>query len=169
MTETYLQPETEDQAFDGADAEIPRHFEDLTLAEMFSQLLRAPGATLRALREIASTPHSTATHGIPLISPARPERAASSAVRARSVFDVRRRQAILFSWRLAAFLIAWWGTGILANTPQRSETTALNNGAPFLAAGFLVWLGSEIYADWPAVRGWWARRGLPKPRQADPP
>lgn len=160
MSDTYLQPEPE--ISDAADTLEARRFEDLTLAEMVGQLLRAPGATWQALREVASTPRTAPVRSTAFVSHAR----TASAVRRRdqpvsSGWHVTQRTGIVFGLRLTAFVLAWWGSGILANTPQRSETTALTAGTPFLLLGFLVWLGSELYGDWPNVRQWWEKRRQP--------
>ncbi len=158
MSDTYLQPEPE--PLEPAETPEARRFEDLTLAEMVGQLLRAPLTTLDALRQIASTPRTAPQRSSGFITARQP--AVQGARRSRpaaSAFRIDQRTGVIFGLRLTAFVLAWWGSGILANTPQRTETTALTAGTPFLLLGFLVWLGAELYNDWPNLRQWWARRG----------
>lgn len=70
---------------------------------------------------------------------------------------------------MGAFLLAWWGGGIMANAPLRTEQLALDAGAPFLLLGFLLWLGAEAYGDWPRLRAWWrARREVAPPAAVKP-
>jgi hypothetical protein len=161
MSETVLPPETQEE---GSAAE-PRRFEDLTLAEAFEQFLHAPGMTLRSLREVANAPRSGRGPDMAFV-PLRQTKV-EKAVRIPQGLDVKRRAALQLGLRFTAFVIAWWGCGILANTPQRTETTALDNGAPFLIIGFLLWLGAEIFGDWSQIRAWWARRMRPVPVTED--
>ncbi len=70
----------------------------------------------------------------------------------RPAVQIDQRAAVQLGLRLAAFVMAWWGTAILANTPHRTEETALVAGLPFLIGGVLLWLGSELYIDWPKLR-----------------
>ena len=72
--------------------------------------------------------------------------------------DRDSRAAKQLGLRLVALIFAWWGSGILANTPQRTEATALMAGAPLLVLGFVVWLGAELYGDWPTLQQWWQTR-----------
>jgi hypothetical protein len=46
----------------------------------------------------------------------------------------------------------------MANAPIRTEALALDAGAPLLLLGFLLWLVSETYGDWPRLRAWWLAR-----------
>ena len=153
MSETILPPETTEEA----SVSEPTRFEDLTLAELIEQFLRAPGMTLRSLREVANAPRGGRVPDVGVV----PVRRSQPRARRREGLDVNRRAALQLGLRFTAFVIAWWGCGILANTPQRTETTALDNGAPFLIIGFLIWLGAEVFGDWPQIRAWWERRTQP--------
>jgi hypothetical protein len=141
MTDHSLSTET---SSDAAQADS-RDFEDLSLAEALSQFLHAPATTLRALRDVASTPRSRPGSVIGTVPVRRAAAAGTLMTRARSRLATDRRAAVLLSLRFMAYVLAWWGCGVLANTPQRTELTALNNGAPLLILGFLLWLGAEIY------------------------
>lgn len=136
-----------------------RRFDDLTLAEVVEQFLHAPSQTLRSLREVANAPRTGHGPDVALVTVRRSR--LRSSMRVRDGLDANRRAALQMGLRLTAFVIAWWGCGILANTPQRTETTALDNGAPFLLTGFLLWLAAEIFGDWPRIQAWWARRMEP--------
>lgn len=169
-----MPPETEPQTDASLDAQADdvRRFDDLTLAEVIGQVVRAPKATLQALRQVVMSPrNSTSDRPQPAIRPepvsALQTGAGVQPVRGRILFEARAAQQ--FGLRLAAFLLAWWGAGILANTPRRSEAMALVAGTPFLVLGFVVWLGAELYGDWPAIRQWWARRRTEADAEADNP
>lgn len=129
-----------------------RSFEDFTLAEAVGQMRRMPAATLRALRQVARAPRGATAAPVALTPAVRAPVQRRQKGRAQPVPDAQRREAALFGLRMTAFLVAWWGAGILANTPLRSEEVALAAGAPFLLGGFLIWLGSELYADWPEIQ-----------------
>jgi hypothetical protein len=155
MSDLNLPPQAPDEE-SGAEQ---RRFDDLTLAEVVEQFLQAPSQTLRSLREVANAPRAGRGPEMALVTVRR--RGARSSMRVRDGLDANRRAALQLGLRLTAFVIAWWGCGILANTPQRTETTALDNGAPFLLTGFLLWLAAEIFGDWPRIQAWWARRMEP--------
>ena len=136
--------------------------EDLTVAEALGQFWRAPISTVRAVRRVATTPARK------VVAPERlaadrarpaPVAAAAAPVRVGRLLESGdSRAARQLGLRLVALILAWWGSGILANTPQRTEATALVAGAPFLILGFVIWLGAELYGDWPAIQRWQARR-----------
>lgn len=134
-----------------------RDFEDLTLAEAFEQLWRKPVSTLRALIAVAQRPDYTR------------QRAQSPSVFAPQAVKHRSRGftlsdttptatipqdnlfplnplLILGQWllRLLALVLAVVGGAVMFVNPLRSEDTGLNVGAPYLIAGFLVWLLSEL-------------------------
>jgi hypothetical protein len=167
MSETFIPSElppesTDDQPPTAAVIEQP--FEDLTLAQAVGALRQAPLTTLRALHAVASAPREGDRLDVAAAVPAARVRSVRrSGARLRTVLDDNRRAALVFGLRLAAFLLAWWGAGILANTPQRSETGALVAGTPFLILGFLVWLSSELYLDWPQLRRRWQRQPAAEP------
>lgn len=147
-----------------------RHFEDLTLAEVVAQFWHAPQATLRSLREVARTPRSQPTPilDVPVQIDTAPARTTPGRVPVYGADEARQREALQLGIRFAAFLAAWWGSGILANAPVRTESLALDAGAPFLLLAFLLWIAGDIYGEWPALRAWWARRGLSAETEASP-
>ncbi len=155
-----------------AAAEARTDFADLTLAQALGQFVRAPGQTLAALRaaiqDDAPLPVSAASVPERLPAPA-PAAVTTPAVTARAAAPAERRAVVQLGLRIGAFLLAWWGGGIMANAPLRTEQLALDAGAPFLLLGFLVWLGAEVYGDWPRLRAWWrARREGAPPAAAKP-
>ncbi|MBZ0291039.1 MAG: glycosyltransferase family 39 protein, partial [Anaerolineae bacterium] len=144
--------------------EPSRRFEDLTLAEVVGQFWRAPQGTVRALREIARTPRSQPTPVLeaqPLPQAAVPVRSIAPGAPAVAT-DESRREAFQLGIRFTAFLVAWWGNGIMANAPVRTESLALDAGAPFLLVAFLLWIVGDLYGEWPALKTWWAQRGAAK-------
>lgn len=151
MSDVNLPPEAPQAAAE------PVRFEDLSLAEVIEQFWHAPLLTLRLLKQVASAPRGGRVTDVGSVPVHRRTRQVQTAPM-RAGMDARRRAALQLGLRFTAFVIAWWGCGILANTPQRTETTALNNGAPFLVLGFLLWLGAEVLGDWRKIRQWWDRR-----------
>ncbi len=140
-----------------------RSFESLTLTEALREFFRAPGATVQALRAVIATPRWEAEQHIPVAAPAVPLPQAAAPVlesdpvpaQSRADDSLWRREAVQLGLRLTALLLAWWGSGILANAAVRTEALALNAGAPYLLLAFFVWLGAEVYGDWPALRERW--------------
>ncbi len=137
-----------------------RSFEDLSLAELLAQLRRSPQATLQAVQYIARTSRTAANPAlaapVPIMATAMPKTPES----VTAIDSTRRREALQLGLRLTAFVLAWWGSGILANAPLRTEELALNVGAPYLLSGFALWLLVEVYGSWPDLRQWWANRGV---------
>ena len=146
------------------DADAPmlmedRAFEDLTLAEAAGQFVRAPISTLRALKAVAQTPTYTRPRGesAVLAAPAylRPRADVAddgriSAAEVAVLYDADVFPAsgllTLVQWlmRLLAVAAAVVGGVVMFNTPTLSEETGLNRGVPYLLAGFLIWLLSEL-------------------------
>jgi hypothetical protein len=165
------------------------NFEDLTLAELSGQFLRAPLATWQALSEVAQTmtprvrPISTPTPATPVPSipprisfPAlqRPKAAKEATPTTEAIIEEdddpvvelteaeKRREATTLGLRLTALIAAFWGNGILANAPTRTEELALNAGAPFIFLGFVLWLASEVYTSWPQIVAWGQKQQTPE-------
>ncbi len=132
--------------------------EDLTLAEMFGQVLRSPAHTLRALRQVLSTPLETDKPKIGAFS--EQKAAAWRPVRNRSTRVVRKlseaervarqRDVFLLSTHLVAFMVAVFGNWIMAT--ERTEATGLAGGLPFLLAGFCIWIAGDVFSAWPLRR-----------------
>lgn len=141
-----------------AEPPIERDFEDLTLAEALSQLWRRPITTFRALKAVAQTPdYSRQRAGSPSVfarpayqSPLRvlssPDTAPVAVIPQDDLFP-RSPLLVLAQWltRLLALALAVVGGLVMFVNPLRSEETGLNAGAPYLIAGFLVWLLSELF------------------------
>lgn len=164
MTIPPYQPDSPEQPLSDSPERAPVGFADLTLAEALGQFVRAPRRTLAALRAATQSAAPEIAPPVPprqqpVSVPAAPEpRAAPAAGRpARALSD--QRALVQLGLRLCAFLLAWWGGGIIANAPVRTEQLALDPAAPFLLLGFVVWLAAEIYGDWPRLRAWRPARG----------
>jgi len=132
--------------------------EDLTLAEMFGQVLRAPAHTLRAFQQVLSSPVETDNREVGGFSERksiarRPVRKPSTRV-VRKLTEAerieRQREVFLLSTRLVAFIVAVYGNWIMAT--QRTEATGLSSGLPFLLAGFCIWIAGDVFSAWPLRR-----------------
>lgn len=146
-------------------AAAPPAFADLTLAQALGQFVRAPRRTLAALHTATQRAAPEAAQPPPLPVPAAP---APPAVRpARRAGS--QRALVQLGLRICAFLLAWWGGGIIVNAPVRTEQLALDPAAPLLLLGFLLWLAAEIYGDWPRLRAWWAARRVGAASADTPP
>lgn len=142
----------------------PPAFADLTLAQALGQFVRAPRRTLAALHAATQRAAPEAAQPPPLPVPAAPApRAVRPARRAES-----QRALVQLGLRICAFLLAWWGGGIIVSAPVRTEQLALDPAAPFLLLGFLLWLAAEIYGDWPRLRAWRPRLRADAPAPSAP-
>ena len=157
-----------------------RNIDDLTLAELIGQFVRSPRATLRAMNEIAATPVNA-----PLVveQPSQPtpleETTPQQAETLAQVLPVqaqdvevrqplnRRRAWMQFGMYLSAFSLAFWGCLILVSAETRYEAGQLRRGTPFLLMGFIIWLGTEIYQDWPRIREYLANLRKAEPTDED--
>lgn len=149
-----------------------RDFDDLTLAEALDQIWRYPNATLPSLMSVLFTPrYQPLPVNAPQVAAAPPaiqaggasdDETASRKNRFQDVAQKVRsdRRVVQLGLYLTAFLIAWIGSDILVNVPRRTETTALNRGAPYLFLGFLVWLAADIYGNLPGLRHWWKQQDI---------
>lgn len=127
---------------------------DLTVADLFVQLLRAPLATSAALLDVLRAPGerqgvlnaAAALFGRWIALPA----ASGTAAMTREERAQQQRDAVQLMLRIAAFLVALYGSSILAR--ERTEQFGLHVGAPYLLIGFLIWVGAELYGAWPDLR-----------------
>ncbi|MBI1278032.1 MAG: hypothetical protein GC179_07885 [Anaerolineaceae bacterium] len=124
--------------------------EDLTLAEMLGQLLRAPIQTLRGLGQVITTPlgRDSAKQKVsnfstwqPKIRIPKPAEALSPEERAARQHDV-----FLLSTRVVAFFVAVYGNWMMAT--ERTEATGLAGGFPLLLAAFLIWIAGDVFSTW---------------------
>lgn len=167
-----------------ASSDDDRSFEELSLAELTGQLLRAPRRTFRAVSEVILTPvwgsgRATFTSPQqPLSAPQQPIVATPS----RSVgflpevgypktsTEIQRedvqtqqpvdsaRELIRVSLYLIAFALAWYGNNVFISggMMNRSESNQLAKGVPFLIVAFAIWLGAEAFYHWDGLRNWFA-------------
>ncbi|MBL8164508.1 MAG: hypothetical protein JNJ61_21140 [Anaerolineae bacterium] len=161
---------------EGADAAPELSFQDshrrvvadLTIAELMVQFLRAPRETAAALLDIMRA--TGERQGMLTSVAAALGRAATAQVSSRArVMTIeeraqQQRDAVQLMLRIAAFLMALYGSSILAQ--ERTEEFGLHVGAPYLLIGFLIWIGAELYGGWPDVlrvlRGDENRRSRPE-------
>lgn len=134
-----------------------RNFEDLTLAELLGQFLRAPWATMRALTEVSSqAPEARSVD----------ERSVTVSVRLRHRRQYAREQWhslrhwIQLGLQITAFLIAVRGCYIWAvDDMVRPKDSQLYAGLPYVLAGIFLWLYAEGLGDWQRISKWWQRMG----------
>ncbi len=138
-----------------------RRLDDLTLAELLGQFLRAPFKTWRAVSELASqetiTPAPIAvespdleaitnidtTTRVSVETPTDHAPDAEITPEKHQTFREARSQFIKLGLYIVAFGLAVWGSLILVSAEIRNELQ-LDKGAPFLLAGFLLWLFAEF-------------------------
>lgn len=142
-----------------------RRLEDLTLAELLGQFIRAPFKTWRAVSDIALqetkttaptevespqleaiTNIDTTTH-LSVETPTDHAPDADITPEQRENFREARIQFIKLGLYVVAFGLAVWGSIILVSAEIRYESGQLDKGAPFLLAGFLLWLFAEFSED----------------------
>ncbi len=150
---------------DVPDVEPEREFEDRTLLEALGMFWREPMPTLRALAAVARTPtfmpryHAESPSIFappPYASAPRGRQRLPHAVRRGTepvaadeefAHEFPRSKALILVQlilRVGALALAVLGGLVMFNSPVRSEQTGLDVGAPYLLAGFLVWLLSEL-------------------------
>ncbi|HRF97200.1 MAG TPA: hypothetical protein PLZ51_18455, partial [Aggregatilineales bacterium] len=154
--ETVLSPDTA--------AQLPhrRRLEDLTLAELLGQFLRAPFKTWRGLSDIAGQSSVNAnpsesptlddivdidmetTTRMSIETPTDHTPEGEITPEQRLSFREARRQFLKLGLYVMAFALAFWGSIILVSAEIRYESGQLDKGAPFLLAGFLLWLFAEF-------------------------
>jgi hypothetical protein len=151
------EPEVSALAVEDIPAEPERAFEDLTLSEAFGAFLQQPGATVRALFAVAQAEDAgkapaPSRNPFSRLHSDRPQRAK------RQMSAVEQRELAILGGRFAAFFLALWGCAVMANAPLRTETLALDAGAPYLLLGFMLWVIIECFVSFPALRRWWDER-----------
>jgi len=137
----------------GAGAAEPevRPVDELTLAEMLQWGWRAPAAAWTALTNVLWLPAAE----LPVAAIPAPRSSRLNALGAVhwpafSIAPHNRRDAQTLALRVAAFLIALYGSGTLA--AERTEEFGLSAGLPVLLIAFVVWLAAELYGAWPELR-----------------
>lgn len=126
-----------------------RTFEDLTMAEAAGRFIRAPLSTVRALTDVAQ-----AKRDIPVVEIAAPITSPRVRRQIQLALIADSREAVRLVLRIVAFVLALFGNNILAFAATRTEETALNVGAPFLMAAFVLWLVADLVGEWPSLQAW---------------
>ncbi len=153
-----LNTEANQQVIDVVEPTPVVAIEDLTLTEMFGQLLRSPSTTLRGLQHVLTTPNESGNREVGGFSARQPitwlpaRKSSSRVVHKLSEAEriARQREVFLLSTRLVAFMVAVYGNWIMAT--QRTEATGLAGGLPFLLAGFCIWIAGDVFSGWPLRR-----------------
>ena len=166
---------------------IERNVEDMTVAELLGQFFRSPAPTIEAFMKVVTAPPDR-----PVAAVARVATPASGARQplgvgkfvyqmtsiliagvdpymdtyapALSITREQRRDVIQLGFRLVAFVVALYGSGILAR--ERITQFGLDVGAPFLLLGFILWIAADVYGSWPSLLDWLQRR---RPDHPDSP
>lgn len=166
---------------------VVHNVEDITVAELIGQWFHSPAETFAALLKVLTAPPDIPvvawTRAVPSTAGIRqglnvPKFLLQqmsilvlgvdpyAEVVSEPLTGIQRREVIQLGLRLAALVIALYGSGILAT--ERSELFGLNVGAPYLLLGFLVWLGAEFYGTWPSLVDWWHERRAGKRESLSP-
>ncbi|MCY3573076.1 MAG: hypothetical protein OXH48_02535 [Chloroflexi bacterium] len=140
-----------------ADANLEKSLEDLTVAQLLSLLIRKPMATKRRFQPAAAAP---ALLSEAATSPPSSTQAAGLAGdwqrRAGRLLQEKHLQLLLY---LAALLFAYIGSVYGRGSPEisRANYYSMEVAAPYLWAGFLLWLLAELVGNWQALRTGWRR------------
>jgi hypothetical protein len=156
-------PPSSESASDQAPPLASINIEDLTVAQLIGQFFRTPIQTWTAFAQVAQTPVSAGGGRLGAYFPMptrQPQGAAEIPIPAEAPLSQtdKQRLALQLGLRVTAFLLALYGSAILAR--ERAEMFGLDVGAPFLIAGFGLWLLAEVYGSWPNLRAWWVKRQL---------
>lgn len=141
-------------------------FEDLTLGQAVGQLLRSPGATFVALRDILRPDVVSPSKSSIPVSSISASRVASSPGFVLPSFNLKAVEPVSLSpdklilrpyqiaallVRVIAFAVGLYGSNVLA--ASRTSDEGLYTGTPWLIAAFLFWLVSEVVESWPRLIG----------------
>ncbi len=152
-----------------------RTFADLTLWEALALGLRAPRATWRAFWDTiepqggeAALPRAEPMErgeplrgrGVPTLSAAGAGGYAESlgAWWAQLVAAQGSARLVCLALMGGGFLLALLGSALLVSGENRTEQVELAAGAPWLLAGFLLWLAAGMVWHRDALLAWWQQR-----------
>ncbi|MCY4147564.1 MAG: hypothetical protein OXF90_14015, partial [Chloroflexi bacterium] len=147
----------------GANPETP--LEELTVAQLLGLFIRKPLATQRRVQHLARQRAVTAqSRSNEFALPAALSAAAAGKTApwrlASQMLDGEQARLILY---LAAALFAYVGSVYGRGTPDipRTNYYSMEVAAPYLWAGFLLWLLAELVGNWPQLRAGWRRLDEP--------
>ncbi|MFW5772942.1 MAG: ArnT family glycosyltransferase, partial [Phototrophicaceae bacterium] len=151
----------------------------------------APRTTVRAVLDIARTPHNQpvsesstiAPDAPPVTAPAEPlnppsaqeaeahadDSAASEPVVTEpdTPLSLANRQRVQLGLYVVAVVVGIWAARLLAEGWRFGEQ-ALRDGLPFVLLALGIWFFAEIFGDWPRLRQRWRNRGSDeRPHAAD--
>ena len=157
-------PAPDSVTLERAKAPEMRPIEDLTLSELISRWLRAPGSTWRGFKLAISARNTNrrqftaSPSAIAIQSSERIEwgRGAATALRMlpRALRQVDAIQLLLYS---AAIVCALIGSMIVRGSEDvtRADGFSLSVGGPYLWLGLLLWLFAEVVGNWNGLAGYW--------------
>ena len=147
-------------AHEHKDETLHLQLEDLTLAELVAQFLRAPRITWRLTKQaLAQTSQAIEpARQITFEDSQRPiAEAAITSLREGWRARLISAQVLQLSLFLFAVVCAVIGTNALLGVEGvgRTEDNALAAGAPYLWLSFCIWLGAELVGSFGQLRSWW--------------
>ena len=153
-------PESPESA---ADANLEISLQELTVAQLLGLLIKKPLATKRRFQRAAASKPLPRQPAMPV--PWSAEGAAWAGglqLTAGQRLQAKHLQLILY---LAAVVFAYIGSIYGRGTPEipRTNYYSMQVAAPYLWAGFLLWLLAELLGNWQQLRSGW--RTLDKPER----
>ncbi len=142
------------------DSTSARQFEELTISEFLALMLRSPLGTWRRLRQAANPVHASPLAENRLRHPALFGDSSAQSIVSPSVdyaraFSGPYLQLIIYS---AAILFAFVGSLFARETPAIAGDS-LEFAAPYLWAGFLLWLAADVVGHLPKLKSHWRKCG----------
>ncbi len=134
--------------------------QELTVAELIGLLLKKPAATLRCLRSATGAGTSAALPASWTQPAGRAERGGESQRSYEWLLKPKYLQLLLCA---AAISFAWIGSVYARGTPDipRANYFSFEYAAPYLWAGFLLWLLAEVIGNREQLRDGWLALDLP--------
>ena len=135
-----------------------RRFEDLTLAELIHQFVKAPARTWRLLNAVLAEPREElAARPTTIYAPALETAAVKWTKRLLADrFTVSNAQLLLY---VTAVVCALFGNSLLRGAidtgQNRGDAAAID--ASFLWLGFFIWLLAEWVGHWARLKAWWGK------------
>lgn len=148
------------------DASLEAPLQELTVAQLLSLSIRKPFATSRRVQREFRQPAaaSTSQTKTPVRSVPRPADGAGWADRWElATGRLLQRENLKLLLYLAAVLFAYIGSVYGRGTPEipRANYYSMEVAAPYLWAGFLLWMLAEIVGNWQQLRAGWRRLDEP--------
>lgn len=143
-------------------ASANRALEDLTISELISRWMRAPGPTWRSFRLAMASPTAVVTRRsqpsaiVAASAAVGPGSAAFASLRSLPK-ALRRADAIQLMLYAIAIVFAFVGSVFVRGSEalSRADNVSLNAGGPYLWLGFLLWLAAEAVGNREQLKDYW--------------